>query len=237
VLNVEVVMKKSNNESLEAWEKNAEFWDEYMGDDSNFFHNDMVRPDTEKFLDINKGDYVLDIACGNGNFSKRLVELGAKVMAFDYSEKMIELAKNRRKDYLDKIDFRVCDAIDYSALIKLKGDELYDKAVANMAIMDISDIRPLFKAVSQMLKKDGVFVFATHHPCFTYPNNNYLDNSLHKGVAIEKQPVLQNYYHRSISEIFNIGFENEFSVEGFEEIPFHGEVEPIIMIVKMKKNK
>lgn len=230
-------MKKSNNESLEAWEKNAEFWDEYMGDDSNFFHNDMVRPDTEKFLDINKGDYVLDIACGNGNFSKRLVELGARVVAFDYSENMIEFAKKRRKDYLDEIDFRVCDATDYSALIKLKGDELYDKAVANMAIMDISDIRPLFKAVSQMLKKDGVFVFATHHPCFTYPNNNYLDNSLHKGVAIEKQPLLQNYYHRSISEIFNIGFENKFSVEGFQEIPFQGEVEPIIMIVKMKKNK
>lgn len=228
-------MNKSNKESLIAWEKNAEFWDEYMGDNSNFFHNDMVRPFTEKFLDINHDDYVLDIACGNGNFSKRLVELGAEVVAFDYSSKMIELAKKRRNDFLDKIDFRVCDATDYSSLTQLKGNDLFDKAVANMAIMDISDIRPLFKALSEMLNKGGVFVFATHHPCFTYPNNNYLDKSIHKGVAIVKQPVLQNYYHRSISDIFKTGFEYNFSVEGFEEIPFEGEVEPIIMIVKMKK--
>lgn len=41
-----------------------------MGDESNFFHCDIVRPYTEELLKIEQGDFVLDIACGNGNFSK-----------------------------------------------------------------------------------------------------------------------------------------------------------------------
>ncbi len=81
---------KTNNNGLHAWEVNAEFWDNYMGDESNFFHRDLVRPDTEKFLNIQASDYVLDIACGNGNFSARMAEKGAQVVAFDYSQKMIK---------------------------------------------------------------------------------------------------------------------------------------------------
>jgi 2-polyprenyl-3-methyl-5-hydroxy-6-metoxy-1,4-benzoquinol methylase len=63
-------------DSLQAWEINADFWDAKMGDESNFFHRSIVRPDTETLLNIKTGDYVLDIACGNGNFSQRLAEKG-----------------------------------------------------------------------------------------------------------------------------------------------------------------
>lgn len=66
-----------------------------MGDESNYFHCDIVRPNVEKLLEINKNDLVLDIACGNGNFSERMAKQGATVVAFDYSSKMIELAIKR----------------------------------------------------------------------------------------------------------------------------------------------
>ena len=228
-------MTNKFDNGLNAWEENAEFWDEQMGDDSNFFHCDIVRPHTERLLELKENDLVLDIACGNGNFSSRMAKKGVKVVAFDYSEKMIELAKNRRRDVLDRVAFNVCDATDYKQLVSLEKDKKFDKAVANMAIMDISDIDPLFKAVSEMLCKDGVFVFATHHPCFEYPNKDYFTSCIHKGVAIEGQPVLQNYYHRSMQDIFNLAFKYNFVVDGFNEVPFKGEKTPIIMIVRLRK--
>ena len=77
------------DKGLTAWEKNAQFWDDYMGDESNHFHRNLVRPYVTKLLDIKKGDFVLDIACGNGNYSAYLAQKGAKIVAFDYSEKMI----------------------------------------------------------------------------------------------------------------------------------------------------
>lgn len=228
-------MKKLIDNGLEAWEVNAKFWDEQMGDNSNFFHRDIVRPSVEKLLDLKKDDLVLDIACGNGNFSEYMAKLGIQVVAFDYSPKMIELAKKRRDKFLDKITFSVCDATDYSQLLTLKQNKLFTKAVANMAIMDISDIEPLFKAVYEMLESNGSFVFATHHPAFTYPNNDYFSSSIDKGIAIEGQPVKHNYYHRSISDIFNCAFKFGFTVNGFYEIPFENEKTPIIMVVRLQK--
>ena len=230
-----ILKMKMERNGLLAWEKNAEFWDECMGDESNFFHCDIVRPGVEKLLDIKKGDFVLDIACGNGNFSARIAQQGVSVVAFDYSPKMIELAKKRREEYFDYIDFMVCDATNYNQLIELKRDKPFNKAVANMAIMDIEDIDPLFKAVSDVLCDNGIFVFATHHPCFTYPQSDYFTSSIDKGVAIEGQPLLQNYYHRSIGKIFNIAFKNGFVLDGFFEVPFEGDKTPIVMIVRLRK--
>lgn len=225
----------TNIESLYVWETNAEFWDSKMGDESNSFHREIVRPHTEELLEIKSGDLVLDIACGNGNFSKRLADQGAQVVGFDYSPKMIELAKIRRADVLDKVILKVCDATKYEQLMSLQQEKPFTKAVANMAIMDISDIEPLFKAIFDMLSENGIFVFATHHPCFTYPNNDYFTSCIHKGVAIEGQPMLQNYYHRSIQDIFNFAFKCGFIIDGFYEVPFHGEDIPIIMIVRLRK--
>lgn len=226
---------KFKDNGLDAWETNAEFWDNKMGDESNFFHRVIVRPNVEKLLEINKDDLVLDIACGNGNFSERMAKQGANVIAFDYSSKMIELAIKRRQKVLDKVKFRVCDATKYDELIQLKQSKLFTKAVSNMAIMDISDIKPLFRAVYDMLEDDGSFVFATHHPCFTYPNNDYFTSCIHKGVAIVGQPVLQNYYHRSISDILNIAFNVGFVMNGIYEVPSDGEKTPIIMTIRLQK--
>lgn len=220
---------------LNAWETNAEFWDNEMGSESNYFHCDIVRPNVEKLLEINENDFVLDIACGNGNFSERMAEQGATVVAFDYSPKMIELAIKRRQNVLDKVEFRVCDATKYDELIQLKQSKLFTKAVANMAIMDISEIKPLFRAVYDLIEDDGSFVFATHHPCFTYPNNDYFKSCIDKGVAIEGQPVLQNYYHRSISDILNIAFNIGFVMKGIYEVPLDGKKTPIIMTIRLQK--
>ena len=79
-------------EAQKRWNLNAAFWDDYMGEQSNDFHNLLVRPAMERLLAVEPGDSVLDIACGNGNFSRFLAGLGARVMAIDGSSGMIERA-------------------------------------------------------------------------------------------------------------------------------------------------
>lgn len=228
---------KMRDNGLLAWNTNSEYWDNYMGSESNFFHCDLVRPYTEKLLDIQPNDFVLDIACGNGNFSERIVKQKGKVVAFDYSPNMIELAQKRRINFLDHINFQVCDATNFDEMIALKQNKPFDKAVANMAIMDIEDIGPLFKAVYEMLCDNGIFVFSIHHPCFTYPNNDYFTNCVDKGVAIEGQPMLQNYYHRSMSEILNLSLQHGFVLDGFQEVPLKNQKTPIIIIIRLRKQK
>lgn len=196
---------------------------------------EIVRPHTEELLDIKQGDLVLDIACGNGNFSQRMAERGAEVIAFDYSQKMIDNAKRRRADFLDRISFFVRDATRYEDIVSLKQARLFDKAVSNMAIMDISNIEPLFKAVYELLSGNGVFVFSTHHPCFVKPDGQYKTPSVYKGEAIIGQPAKQNCYHRSMQDILSTAFDSGFVMDRFFEETDDDPESPVIFIARLKK--
>ena len=166
ILQKEDIIQYSKEESKAIWNQNAEFWDCSMGDESNDFHREVVRPKVTELLNPDPTDYILDIACGNGNYSAYLAEKAVSVLAFDYSEKMVELAKKRQKRYADHIEFCVADATNETSLMALKRNKPFTKAVSNMAVMDITDIKPLFTSVYKLLEDNGVFVFATQHPCF-----------------------------------------------------------------------
>ena len=113
-------------ESKKIWEKNAQFWDDAMGDESNEFHREVVRPKVTELLSPDPSDYILDIACGNGNYSSYLAQRGASVVAFDYSKKMIELAKRRRSQYAKQIEFCVADATNRESLLGLKRNRAFN---------------------------------------------------------------------------------------------------------------
>ena len=59
----------SKEESLAAWAANAAFWDEAMGDCSNLFHRQVVRPGVTRLLEPRPGERILEAACGNGNYA------------------------------------------------------------------------------------------------------------------------------------------------------------------------
>ena len=226
---------KTNEESRRIWDANASYWDKYMGDESNDFHRDVVRPHTAELLDIQPGDFILDIACWNGNFSLYMAQHGAKVTAFDFSAEMIQRAKRRRQAYLSSISFHIRDATDYSQMMRLKGEYPFQKAVCNMAVMDIADIAPLMKAVYDLLAPNGIFVFSSQHPCFVTRTDGYLSPCLTKDIAIERQPYLQNYYHRSFQDIFQICFQAGFVLDAFYEESFRDGEIPSIFIARLRK--
>ncbi len=250
-------------DSQERWEKNAEHWDDYMGKESNRFHRELIRPYTEMLLNIKEGQSLLDIACGNGNFSKRLAELGANVVAIDYSAKMIERAKIRTKEYTNQIDYKVIDATSYEQLSEL-GIEKFDSAVANMALMDIADISPLVKSLHKMIKSNGIFVFSITHPCFQPPgvrkitetedrNGNvvttnsillskYLTPEPYKAIGIKGQTTPHLMFHRPLSYYLNLFSKSNFVLDGMEEPSFQTESNkfewneiPPVLILRFRK--
>ena len=229
------IMQYSKEESKAIWNQNAEFWDCAMGDESNDFHREVVRPKVTELLNPDSTDYILDIACGNGNYSAYLAEKAVSVLAFDYSEKMVELAKKRQKRYADHIEFCVADATNETSLMALKRNKPFTKAVSNMAIMDITNIKPLFTSVYKLLEDNGVFVFATQHPCFVTLTEKYMTPHSYYDIAIEGQPQKQCYYHRSLQDIFNLCFDTGFVIDGFyEECYFNKEIPDIIIVRAIK---
>lgn len=232
-----------NKGTQAAWNQNAEFWDEKMGE-GNLFQRVLVGPATERLLELKPGELILEIACGNGVFVRRLAQLGAQVIATDFSEKLLEQAKRRNTEHDNRIEYRFVDATSEEQLLAL-GEKRFDAAVCNMAIMDIASIEPLMSALSRLLKADGRFIFSVMHPCFNNPKvklgveeedrdgeiiteyfvraTKYIKIPPQRGLAIIGQPVPQYYFHRTLSVLFNTCFNAGFVIDGLEEPTFGSE--------------
>lgn len=225
-------------ESRAIWDANAEAWDKRIGTGGGW-QTTLIAPVVEEMLTIRPGERVLDIACGNGQFSRRLAALGAWVTASDFSPKLIDLAQQRTTDHSERIRYHVADATDETQLRALatEGDEHFDAAVCNNAIMDMPVIAPLFRAVRSLLKSEGRFVFTVMHPCFnglsmtmqpelpdyaseaTYSIkvSKYLSAERTLGLAIREQPRQQFYWHRPMHQLLNTAFENGWVMDRLEE--------------------
>jgi len=225
----------------QPWETNAAFWDAHMGDAGNEWHLRLIRPAVERLLGPVAGRRVLDVACGNGLFARRLAELGARVTATDASEPMLEHARRRSTAQTAAIEYRRCDATDAEALLTL-GEAAFQGVVCNMALMDIPEIAPLASALPRLLTADGRFVFSITHPCFNrlgmrfvaeaeYDAGNlisrrgllisrYLTPESGEGVAIDGQPVNQLYFDRPLSLLLAPFFAAGLALDALEEPAF-----------------
>lgn len=228
------------DENRDIWNANATWWDERIGD-GNDFQNYLIEPASEALLEITPGDEVLDVACGGGRFTRRMADLGAKVLAFDQAEFFIARARERTETRSagGHIDFRVMDAGDDRALAELP-DAGFDKAVCTMALMDMPDAEPLFRHLVRLLRPRGSFVFTVTHPCFhsagvasvAEQSENtdgrlvvengvkvyrYLTPFARKSEGILGQPMPQYVFHRPLHVLLAYGFRHGMVVDGLLE--------------------
>jgi 2-polyprenyl-3-methyl-5-hydroxy-6-metoxy-1,4-benzoquinol methylase len=235
-------MRALTEETREIWDAKAEFWDERMGE-GNAFQRVLVGPATERLLELREGERVLEIACGNGQMARRMAQLGATVVATDFSQRFVELAAARTREagLADRVTFQQVDATDEAALLAL-GEGRYDAVVCNMALMDMTEVEPLFRAIVQLLAPGGRFVFAIPHPCynsnairFTLEEDDregelvetasvkvidYLNIPPGKGAGMPGEPAPHWYFHRPLSVLLPLAFNAGLVMDGIEEPSF-----------------
>ena len=238
-------LRRLNEETKSIWDQNATWWDARMGE-GGVFQTRLIGPTTQRLLGLREGETVLDVACGNGAFSRRMAALGAHVVATDVSEVFLARARERTTEYADRIEYRFVDATEESELLAL-GERRFDAAVSTMALMDMATITPLLTALARLLKPQGRFVFSVLHPCFSSDGlrkvieeedkngeivttysirvTGYIRQTVEKGLGVIGQPVPQYYFHRPLSELLRGGFQAGFCMDALEEPTFDEKVE------------
>lgn len=96
-------------------------------------------------LDPQPGEHILDVGCGDGTLTQRIVDRGATVLGIDNSIEMIGAARAKR------IDARLMDAAD------LKIGEAFDAAFSNATLHWVLDKERAARAIWFALKPGARF--------------------------------------------------------------------------------
>ncbi len=198
----------------------------------NYWHRYIEKPAISSLLrDIVKNKKVLDLGCGSGIFSNEIsTRWRAEVTGIDLSNGLIKIAEEN----YPKINFFVGNA--QKTPFK---DNSFDVITSSLMIHYFKNLRPLFKEVSRILKRRGIFVFSMHHPIkevihklnikrikgslFTsYFNNDKYIWTLHNRLTLVS-------YHHTFEAIIEALYETGFYIERL--------LEPVSLKAGKKKNK
>ena len=212
-----------------VWDTNAGFWDDVVGVDGNDFHRVLVAPAQLQLLALQPGERVVELACGNGQFSREMARAGVEVVASDFSTVFVDRARSHAAQAGLTIDYRVVDVTDADQLLALGGAGSFDAAVCTMAFHDVSDLAPLAVSLRALVKPGGRFVFSVMHPCFNGLNptfvaetsdedgaiitryllriDRYLGLQPERGIGILGQPEPHWYFPRTLTELLSPFFD------------------------------
>lgn len=98
-----------------------------------------------------KGNTILDIGCGTGEFSRLLAQRFDRVVALDLSPNTIALCKKRSQDY-GNLDFQVADIMQWNF------PSLYFDAIVSIATFHHFSVENLLPNLQNALKPGGKLV-------------------------------------------------------------------------------
>ncbi|MBI1973885.1 class I SAM-dependent methyltransferase [Candidatus Micrarchaeota archaeon] len=192
-----------------------------------------------------KGKRAVDLGCGSGYFSRKMVARGARVVGVDRNKHQLDLAlrKSTRN-------------IRY-----LKGDIIrthlpaasFDLALLNLVNVEIpstSTVIKVFKNTRGWLKRNGTLVIGDVHPhnlgkgsaadsFLPSSGKDYFDNGSKwhsESYRIDgKKLKFYPNYHYTIEFLVNTLIETGFRLERMHEIPYKNEGFPIGLVLVARK--
>ncbi|MEG0733939.1 class I SAM-dependent DNA methyltransferase [Anaerorhabdus sp.] len=126
------------------------------------YYDDLVRDDeatvkwvqfVQKYCQNKK---VLELACGSGEISNKLREVGYDILATDFSSSMIECLNHK----YPQVKTAVMDMRDFSIDSKFDGVLCFCDSINYLNSLD--EVKMMFKSVLSCLNDDGVFLFDMH---------------------------------------------------------------------------
>ena len=147
------------NLDLESeWEEMAPHWIKHMRETSNSTREVQLDPPMLEQCGDVTGLRVVDLGCGEGRFTRKLVRCGAgKVLGLDKSETMVQAEKELQTG---NDEYRIEDVQDLGCL----ADTSFDLAVSYLNQCDLPDFNANTREVYRILKPGGRFVISNLHP-------------------------------------------------------------------------
>jgi ubiquinone/menaquinone biosynthesis C-methylase UbiE len=234
-----------------SWGKVAGWYSDLLEKDERTYQKELILPNLIRLMDIKKGELILDLACGQGFFSREFLKAGARVIGVDVARELIHIASELTKKELPNIkaEFITSPADDLSFI----KDNSVDKIVIVLAIQNIENVAGVFKECQRVLKSNGKLFLVLNHPAFRVPKQSswewdektkdqyrridqYLSESK---IEIQMHPSATSgqvpggrpnektiSFHRPLQYYFKLLGKNGFAVDRLEEWNSHKKSQP-----------
>lgn len=220
-------MKSPKNHT--SWGSVADWYDELLEKDANNYQSTVILPNILRLLTPLKAKRVLDLACGQGFFSRAFFEVGAHVVGVDIAKELILHAEERSPK---EITYYASSADQ----IPMIPNASVDIVTIILAIQNIEHIDAVLKECSRVLTKEGQLLLVLNHPAFRIPKQSawgydesgkiqyrrldrYMSEiktsiEMHPGKKDTKKTIT---FHRPLQFYFKLFDKYHFSVVRLEE--------------------
>jgi ubiquinone/menaquinone biosynthesis C-methylase UbiE len=165
---------------------------------------DLDQEAMQKFFADARYKNILELGCGTGKNTALLTEISDAVFALDFSEGMIEQA--RQKITADNVQF---DKVDLTQAWPTENDR-HDLIVSNLVLEHIENLTFIFSEAFRSLQKGGRFYISELHPFRQYQGGKA--RFQHGNEVIE----VSAYVHH-VSEFLQAAARNNMMLESFNE--------------------
>lgn len=163
-----------------SWGKVSGWYDELLSGDKDSYQKKVILPNIMRLVAPQCGDKILDIACGNGFFSRELAAAGALVLGADISPELIEIARRNAASGAEssRARFIVSSAENFQKNLEKnvptdrngrKNLNKFNKAVMILAIQNIENVKVVIENCFQALVPEGKLFIVINHPAFRIP--------------------------------------------------------------------
>ena len=220
------------------WDQASRWYDSLVGMSGSDYHQTILMPGVLKMLELKAGRRVLDLACGQGVFSRFLFDEKIRSEGLDSSADLLQIARSRSEN---SITYHLGDAGDS----KILDDRQFDGVACLLAVQNMEKIGAVFQNVARWLKPGGKFVMVLTHPCFRMPRQTHWGWDADKKIEYRridryanemKIPILtppfidkDNFtvtYHRPLQSYFSALLKAGLCVDSLEEWMSNKESEP-----------
>jgi len=151
-----------------GWDPLAGWYDGWMGKDGSKHHKRLAVPQAASLLDLQEGESLLDIGCGQGVFVPSTLNAGGRYTGVDVSPKLLELGREHHSKDAAFIQGDACKL----ELTRGLTQHSYDAALFLLSIQDINPLDSAIRGAAWALKKGGRVVLVMTHPAFRIPRQS-----------------------------------------------------------------
>lgn len=181
-----------------SWGTVASWYNDHLEKTGDTYHEKVVYPNLFRILGDVQSKRVLDLACGQGQFSRLLRDKGAHVTGVDLGKELIALAETHNPSIKEagthKVNYFNGSADD---LYMLK-DNSFDTVICILALQNIEKLQKTIEEVKRVLTQSGSFIFVLNHPSFRNPRKTHWGYDEKEGVQYRRVDEYMSESHIKI---------------------------------------